>query len=78
MRAIPNCMTSVPLKVEWGTRETDMRLVGGLLAVSQNAETMTIEPECGWVILYENPIENPSGHHERLAERANRLRQGGE
>jgi hypothetical protein len=61
--AIPNCMTSVPLTVNWGTQRSDMRLVGGLLAVTQDGETNTVEPECGWVIAYETPVDELSDHH---------------
>ena len=61
-------MTSVPLKVQWGTQETDMRLVGGLLAVTQDQETWTVEPECGWVIAYDNPVDEPSDSNEWLEE----------
>jgi hypothetical protein len=53
--AVPSCMTSVPLKVFWGKVETPMRLVGGLLGVSQDQETLTVEPECGWAVVYEEP-----------------------
>lgn len=73
--AIPNCMTSVPLTVHWGTQETEMRLVGGLLAVSQDEDTNTVEPECGWVIVYETPVDELSDHYKWLEERAERQRQ---
>lgn len=75
--AIPNCMTSVPLTVHWGTQETEMRLVGGLLAVTQNQETMAVEPECGWVIVYETPVDELSDHNKWLEERAAKQRQQG-
>ncbi|MGL6073398.1 MAG: DUF4419 domain-containing protein [Fimbriiglobus sp.] len=52
--AFPPCLTSVPLKVFWGAQETDMRLVGGLMGVTQQENTFTVEPECGWVIVYED------------------------
>ena len=55
--AFPPCLTSVPLKVFWGTRETDMRLVGGLMGVAQEEETLTVEPECGWAVVYEEPVD---------------------
>lgn len=73
--AIPNCMTSVPLTVHWGTTETEMRLVGGLLAVTQDAATNTVEPECGWVIVYESPVDELSDHYKWLEERTEQLRQ---
>ena len=44
MSAIPSCCTSVPLKVHWGQVETPMRLVGGLMGVSQDEDTLTVEP----------------------------------
>jgi len=64
--AIPNCMTATPLTVFWGDEETKMRLVGGLLAVSQDFETKAVEPECGWVIAYETPIDELSEAHKRF------------
>lgn len=75
IRAIPNCMTSVPLRVHWGTHETDMRLVGGLLAVTQDEVTNAVEPECGWVIVYETPVDELSEHYKWLEERAEQQRQ---
>lgn len=73
--AIPNCMTSVPLKVHWGTIESEMRLVGGLLAVTQDSATKTVEPECGWVIVYESPVDELSAHYKWLEQRTEQLRQ---
>lgn len=58
LHAFPTCFTSVPLKVFWGTEEAQMRLVGGLLGVAQNDETLELEPECGWVVAYENPVDS--------------------
>jgi len=75
IRGFPNCMTSVPLTVHWGTQETEMRLVGGLLAVTQHHETKTVEPECGWIILHENPVDELTGHYKWIEERATKLRQ---
>lgn len=68
-KAIPTCFTSVPLKVFWGTQETDMRLVGGLMGVTQNDETLEVEPECGWAVVYEEPVDPLSPHYQRLADR---------
>ena len=47
-----------------------MRLpwVGGLLAVSQDYETKAVEPECGWVLAYETPIDELSDAHKRFEE----------
>ena len=59
-------MTSVPLKVNANGNEFEMRLVGGLLAVTQDHETLTIEPECGWVVIYESPIDPLSEQRQRL------------
>jgi hypothetical protein len=75
LESIPNCMTSVPLKVHLGTEEIDMRLAGGLLAVTQHEETMTVEPECGWVIVYENPVDELSDSYKWLEEQALQQRQ---
>ena len=62
LHAFPACFTSVPLKVFWGTQETDMRLVGGLMGVTQEEETLTVEPECGWAVVYEEQINPPWPH----------------
>ena len=63
LQAFPSCFTSVPLKVFWGTRETDMRLVGGLMGVTQDDKTFTVEPECGWALVYEEPVDLLSGRY---------------
>ena len=73
--AIPNCMTSVPLTVHWGTQETEMRLVGGLLAVTQDEKTSTVEPECGWVVVYETPVDELSDHYKWIEQQAEKLRE---
>lgn len=67
--SFPACFTSVPLKVFWGTQETDMRLVGGLLGVTQYDETLAVEPECGWVVLYEEPVDPLSEAYQLFEER---------
>lgn len=67
---IPNCMTSVPLKMNWGTQQTEMRLVGGLLAVTQDQETWTVEPECGWVVAYESPVDELPNSNQWLEEQS--------
>jgi hypothetical protein len=54
MGVVPPCLTSVPLKVVWGQRECAMRLVGGLMGVSQDPHTLTIQPECGWAVIYDS------------------------
>ncbi len=66
IRAIPSCFTSVPLKVFWGSEETPMRLVGGLMGVSQNDDMLAVQPECGWAVIYEEPVDPLSSHHQRL------------
>jgi hypothetical protein len=53
----PACATSVPLKVFWGERETDMLLVGGLLGVSQSADDHAVSAECGWIVAYAEPVD---------------------
>jgi hypothetical protein len=54
MEAVPPCVTSVPLKVVWGTTECNMRLIGGLMGVSQCPTSLTLQPECGWAIVYQD------------------------
>ncbi len=39
-----------------------MRLVGGLMGVTQEEETLTVEPECGWAVVYEEQINPPWPH----------------
>jgi len=34
-----------------------MRLVGGFTGVTQEEETLIVEPECGWALVYEEPID---------------------
>jgi hypothetical protein len=67
--AFPACFTSVPLKVFWGTKEIDMRLVGGLMGVTQDEETLTVEPECGWAVIYEEPVDPLSVEHQWFEDR---------
>jgi hypothetical protein len=55
MEAVPSALASAPVKVIWGDRETDMRFVGGLIGVSQTNDTLDLEPQCGWLVLYEEP-----------------------
>lgn len=57
---IPPCLTSVPLKVFWGEREEMLRLVGGLMGVSQDPETLSLKPECGWAVLQGEPSPEPT------------------
>jgi Domain of unknown function (DUF4419) len=73
--AIPSCFTSVPLKVFWGSQETEMRLVGGLMGVAQDDQTFAVEPECGWAVIYEEPVDPLSWQYEMLEERKHRLKQ---
>ncbi|MAX39938.1 MAG: hypothetical protein CME33_25625 [Gimesia sp.] len=68
LAAIPSCFTSVPLTVFWGKEEAKMRLVGGLLGVSQNSDSLEVEPECGWVVVYEEPIDTLSAEYHFLEE----------
>ena len=70
---VPSCFTSVPLTVFWGGEETKMRLVGGLLGVSQNEESLEVEPECGWAVVYEEPVDPMSDHYKWLEERQKHL-----
>jgi Domain of unknown function (DUF4419) len=55
--AFPACTTSVPLKVFWGERETDMLLIGGLMGVSQCADSLAVAAECGWIVAYAEPVD---------------------
>ncbi|MCC7422912.1 MAG: DUF4419 domain-containing protein [Planctomycetaceae bacterium] len=57
MGVVPSALASVPIKVHWGSRETMMRFVGGLMGVSQEEETLALEPQCGWAIVYEEPVD---------------------
>lgn len=60
MGAVPPCLTSVPLKVSWGTAfEETLRLVGGLMGVSQDPVTLAVRPECGWAVVRPVPTEQP-------------------
>jgi hypothetical protein len=59
MSAIPSALASAPVKVFWGEEETDMRFVGGLIGVSQDDHNFALQPQCGWVILYEEPVDSP-------------------
>ena len=70
---IPSCFTSVPLTVFWGAEETPMRLVGGLLGVIQEEDTLTVEPECGWAVIYEEPVDPLSRQHQMMEEHENGL-----
>lgn len=54
MSAYPPCLTSVPLKIKWGTVERAARLVGGLIGVSQISDSLAVQAECGWAIYYED------------------------
>lgn len=73
--AIPPCFTSVPLKVFWGDRATDMRLVGGLLGVTQNEQSLAVEAECGWALIYEEPVDPLSAQYQRFEDHKARLRE---
>lgn len=67
--AIPSCFTSVPLTIDWGGRETKMQFIGGLLGVSQDDTTLAVAPECGWAIVYEEPVDPLSPYYQQLEER---------
>jgi len=58
--------------VFWGAEETKMRLDGGLLGVTQDDETLTVEPECGWAVIYEEPVDPLSSHYQWLEDRQNK------
>ena len=66
---VPSCFTSVPLTVFWGQQETKMKLIGGLLGVSQNDDTLEVEPQCGWVVAYEEPVDPLSDYYKWIEDR---------
>jgi hypothetical protein len=68
IEAIPSCFTSVPLRVFWGDTKTDMRIVGGLMGVTQDDQTFEVEPECGWAVVYEEPVDPLSADYQWLEE----------
>ncbi|HVX60269.1 MAG TPA: DUF4419 domain-containing protein [Pirellulales bacterium] len=68
MKAIPSALASAPVKVVWGDRETEMRFVGGLMGVSQHDEDLAFEPQCGWAVVYEEPVDPPSSRFASLEE----------
>lgn len=66
---VPSCFSSTPLTVFWGTEETKMRLVGGFMGVTQDHESMTVQPECGWAVIYEEPVDPLSPQYQWLEDR---------
>ncbi len=64
----PACLTTAPLRVVWGNAECEMRLVGGLIGVAQDLESHAVYPECGWVVLHENPVD-PLNEMQELLDR---------
>ena len=77
LAAIPTCFTSVPLTVFWGAHETKMRLIGGILGVSQNTETLEVESECGWAVVYEEPVDPLTEYYQHLEKRQRYRESGG-
>ncbi len=73
LNEIPSCLTSVPMRVHWGNEVAEMRLIGGLIGVSQNAEKLVLQPECGWVIVYEEPVDELSENYALLEEMKKRI-----
>jgi hypothetical protein len=47
-----------------------MRLVGGLMGVTQEEETLTVEPDCGWAVVYEEPVDPLSQKCQWLEDRS--------
>lgn len=76
MGAVPSALASAPVKVIWGDRECDMRFVGGLIGVSQVAPRLALQPQCGWVILYEEPVDSLSEEQARFEAMKCRLMDG--
>ncbi len=62
LSAILSSFTSVPLTVisEPQQIKTKMRLVGGLMGVTQDDGTLAVEPECGWALIFEEPVDPPA------------------
>ena len=46
--------------------------MGGLLGVSQNVETLEVEPECGWAVIYEEPVDPLSSENQWMNDFVNR------
>jgi hypothetical protein len=65
---IPNCQTSVPLKLKWPAGECRMRLIGGLMGISQDPTSRAVRPECGWAVTYD--IEEPTPENLEFLARA--------
>ena len=67
--AVPSCFTSAPLTVFWGSKKTPMRLVGGLMGVTQDEQSLAVQPECGWAVIYEEPIDALSSRDQWFEKR---------
>ncbi|MFO1005694.1 MAG: DUF4419 domain-containing protein [Planctomycetaceae bacterium] len=78
IKAVPSGLCSAPVNVIWGDRETDMRFVGGLVGVSQTDDDLALETQCGWIVLYEKPVDPLSGEHIFIEQRKQRYRTRGE
>jgi hypothetical protein len=76
--AVPSCLTSVPIKVFVGEQETQMRFVGGLMGVTQDDQTSAVEPECGWAVIYEEPVDPVPRQHQLFEESRQRRKQARE
>ncbi len=57
--SIPACLTSIPLKIDWNNPPLKLRLVGGLMGVTQNHETCAVQPEAGWAVVHDIPTDPP-------------------
>ncbi len=55
----------------WRERWNDPQGVGmaAVLGVSQDDATLEVKSECGWAIVYEEPVDPLSEHYQRLEER---------
>lgn len=69
LSSIPACLASAPVKVHWGQTEVEMRFVGGLIGVSQSPGDLALQTECGWAIIYEEPVDELSPQYAWLEER---------
>lgn len=73
LASIPACLTSVPVTVYWGKQETAMQFVGGLMGVTQNSQSLEIEPQCGWAVLYDQPVDPLSTAQQAREDRIRNL-----
>lgn len=64
--AVPNCLANAPVRVFWGDEPVDMRFIGGLMGVSQDGRSNSLQPECGWAVIYEEPVDELSPRQRQI------------